>query len=242
MSKPVVYCCLNASLSPSIAALGTLENVRHEAMIQGIGCIMYATSGSGAGFLDASKFAYHFIKNTEATHLMFLCDDAIFPQNAIVKLVTDDKDIVHPIYRKRDGFKSQPAIYLREPDRPHFIEYMKNGTLVQTDFAASHGMLIKRHVIEAMMKHYTNLNWYDHGFEDEVCGLFMPEIQPDKELRMDDWIFSQRARALGFEVWADFSVKLLHRSIDIWLEFGDPDKMNYTETTNTEIASLIHRG
>lgn len=143
------------------------------------------------------------------THLFLAADDVIFPQDAMVRLVNDDKDIVSGIYRKNMVYQLTPANFTATWE--DFAEKFKAGGVHETNWAACHSMTIKRHVIEKMMVDYPQLA-YKQG-EETHYALALPMIE-DGICYQDDWAFSLRARKSGFTIWDDYSCKLKHLCYD----------------------------
>ena len=143
------------------------------------------------------------------THLFVAADDVIFPHDAIVRLVNDDKDIVNGIYRKNTVYQLTPANYSETWDE--FAEKFKTGGLHETKFCAAHSLTIKVSALEKMMADYPELA-YKVGDETQYA-LFMPMIR-DGICHQDDWAFSIRARQSGFTLWDDYSCKLKHFCYD----------------------------
>lgn len=156
------------------------------------------------GFQNYGPVMAHFLESGD-THLFIAADDVIFPPDAIVRLVNNDKDIVSGIYRKNTVYELCPANYTQTWDE--FAEKFKQGGLHETKFASAHSLTIKRHVIEKMMADYPELA-YRQG-DEKHYALFLPMIE-DGICYQDDWSFSLRARRSGFTLWDDFSCRLKH--------------------------------
>ena len=73
-------------------------------------------------------------------------------------------------------------------------------------------MLIKRHVIERMIAHFSHLYFEPKNeklkHENGYC-LFDTEIK-DGEFWGEDYVFSRRVREAGFEIWIDPFVEFDH--------------------------------
>lgn len=160
------------------------------------------------GFQNAGPFMAHLMAAGD-THLFLAADDVIYPPETIIQLVAADKDIVSGIYRKNTIYQLTPASYTRTWEE--FEGKFRQGGLHETQFAASHTMTIKRHVIEKMVADYPELA-YRVG-EETQYALFLPMIM-DGNCFQDDWAFSIRARQSGFKLWDDYSLKLRHYCYD----------------------------
>jgi hypothetical protein len=161
--------------------------------------------GGAPGFQNLGPFIAHLLEFGE-THLFIAADDVLYPEDCIVKLVNDDKDIVCGIYRKNVLFELQPANY-GDGTPETFLARFRAGGLYETEVASCHSLTIKRGVLEKMVADYPELA-YKHN-EQTHYGLFLPTIQ-DGVVYQDDWAFSRRAKQSGFTMWDDFDCKLKH--------------------------------
>ena len=143
---------------------------------------------------------------TDCTHYFTMDADIITLEgleNAIDRLISLDKDIVGGIYvyKRKQGLPVFRPIDLQDayekdgkfpdgykfvvPKEPFQIRWMGNGF-----------KMARRNVVEAIKAKH-------------ICPN-LPMIHMD-EYVSEDWAFDQRARELGFEVWADPTIKLAHR-------------------------------
>jgi hypothetical protein len=213
--KNKVLMVINCSLAPSPDAIIAYFQAQQMALRNDIDVNLSFCQQSLNGFLVGNLYGKIVIEDKSYTHLMFGSDDTKPPENIIVKLVNDDKDIVSGVYRIRNLKESRLAVY-GNPDEP-FDQWLSDGSLVERDFASSHGMLIKREVLEAIVKAHPELEFISENGEI-VSSIFLPYIDPAiKKIYMDDWSICKRATELGFKCWIDCSVKLAHRC-DVWLE------------------------
>lgn len=165
--------------------------------------------GGAPGFQNIGPFIAHVLEFGE-THLFIAADDVLYPQDAIVRLVNADKDIVSGIYRKNVLKEIQPANYgtgLPED----FLARLKSGGLHETQAGSSHSMTVRREVFEKMIADYPELAYEQAG--QTHYALFLPMIHKGVCLQ-DDWAFSLRARRSGFRLWDDFDCKLKHHCAD----------------------------
>lgn len=153
--------------------------------------------------------------NKDHDYLFTLDDDIDPPLDTLISLIKCDKDIVGGFYRLK--VKDNPLTAVRLPrgdDDPTYDVVLKGNMLVPAQYVSTGCMLVKRHVIEAMWHHYTELHYTQNASDEERCALYMPFIHehPDgfREYLSEDWAFCQRALSIGFEVWADGSIKCGH--------------------------------
>lgn len=158
-----------------------------------------------------------FMANPDATHLFFMDSDMVFPDEALRRLLSRDLDIVGGVYFARTE-TPVPHVYnfqrTDEQGRTWYAslagvaaEYLKNhpehhaaataavlpdsdDALTKCDALATGCMLIKRRVFDAIPQ-----PWFENW----------PGSQGG-----EDFNFCGKARAAGFEVWADWSVQCAH--------------------------------
>lgn len=126
------------------------------------------------------------------SHLWFMDDDHAFPPQMLNKLLAHDKPLVTPICLTRvHPFK--PVQYT-ERNEKHQHQYLPiplsradtNG-LVEIQAGGCAGMLIRRDVLEAIEP-----PWFEYAD------------------RSEDIIFCEKAKAAGFDLYADLSLRLGH--------------------------------
>jgi hypothetical protein len=199
-----VRVCLAPRSQPFDEAMDSLNLAILHAQKAGFSVLLEKVRRGCPGFQNAGPTLNHFIRNGD-THLFIAADDVIFPLDAIVRLVEDDKDIVSGIYRKNMVFELSPANYV--DTWQEFEDKYRAGGLYETKFAACHSLTVKRHVIEKMMEDYPELA-YEQG-DEKHYALFIPMIHEGK-CYQDDWAFSIRAQQSGFKLWDDYNCKLKH--------------------------------
>jgi len=144
-------------------------------------------------------------------YFMILDDDISWDPQAIDILIEDDKPIVGGIYT----FKTDNPNYLGKActrffdrqevysDKPFQVRWLNGGFI-----------LVKAETLLTMINAYPELV-VDFPSENNPLGiketwaLWLPAIHERKFLG-EDWAFCQRAREIGFDIWADLRIKLIH--------------------------------
>ena len=194
---------------PFDEAMDSLTVAIHAAIAAGFEVTLDKVRGGCPGFQNMGPFVAHLLE-TEETHLFLAADDVIYPPDAIVRLVNDDKDIVSGIYRKNMLKEIQPANY-GDGTAETFLARLKSGGLHEAQFGSAHSLTVKRGVFEKMIADYPELA-YEQG--DKIhYALFLPMIY-NGSCFQDDWAFSYRARRSGFTLWDDFDCRLKHFCAD----------------------------
>jgi hypothetical protein len=139
------------------------------------------------------------------SHLWFMDDDHAFPPQMLHKLVAHDKPLVTPICLTRvHPFK--PVQYTEKLDGefqylPIPLSKADTDGLVEIQAGGCAGMLIRRDVIEAI-----DQPWFEYAD------------------RSEDIIFCEKAKAAGFDLYADLSLRLGHVTTAVVWPAVDGDK------------------
>ena len=120
----------------------------------------------------------------ECTHLLFVDSDMSFPKDAVVRLLARNKDIVGAHYNRR---KFPPTSTVVNPKDP-------NMGITTCDSVATGFMLIKLDVFKKLSK-----PWF-----------FWELDEKGKTVTGEDYFFCRKAREAGYEIWADFTLEVLH--------------------------------
>ena len=158
----------------------------------------------GFQYFDCPRFIIHESRNLlveealklNATHVLFIDDDMVFPPHAAIQLLEHDVDIVTGLaFRRRAPY--HPCIFTCDGKDIHAIESINKG-LVDIDCCGSAFILIKAEVFKRMPK-----PWYVYG--DKSLGIYV-----DQGGLGEDISFSLKAKQLGFEVKCDTDLIITH--------------------------------
>ena len=150
-------------------------------------------------------------RDIEADYLMFVDSDMMFPPDALMKLIAHKRDIMTGVYFRR-GAPYSPIIY----------DFMPNGRVrnyttipdkpFKVDACGAGFLLISKKVLKAYTKEVAMRQ--PGMFLDGYMGQpfhhisFMTDNGPEQ--LSEDVSFCHRMKALGFEIWADPSIRLGH--------------------------------
>lgn len=144
---------------------------------------------------DGSKFS----------HILFIDDDVLPPNDVIDRLLNHDVDMVSGLYLMR-SFPHQPIAFDWMDSSGHarhfYPEHGQNG-LVEISSGGLGCCLIKREVFEAMIP-------YCEVMEKDNCHNWIRLGEMVSDHWCDDLGFFMRARDLGFQLYLDLSVKCGH--------------------------------
>lgn len=131
------------------------------------------------------------IKNN-CSHILFSDDDMTYPEDALVRLLSHDKDIIGALYSVR---RQPPALV---------IEYKKDSEIVNDEQAKSAEkifeceaigtglMLVKTEVFKKIQSPFFGYEWYSE------VGMVKTST---------DWFFCKKLKEAGIKIWADPLIK-----------------------------------
>jgi len=169
-----------------------------------------------------------FMYNSTADYFMFIDADIEFQAESVLRLIRSGHDVAVAAYPKKaimwdqaedavlKGDKRDPSklssnlvLNFKEQSRAQII----NGFVEVLDGPTGF-MLIKRSVIVAMYKHYTELNCVnDHLNRDSetYCAIFDCMIDPESRRYLsEDYAFCRRWQQMGGKIHADVTTTLGH--------------------------------
>jgi len=211
-----VYISACSRRAPEWGMIICLQKAMQHAASKGITCTMSPRVGESL-ICRARQNSLVAFMDTDCDYLLTVDDDVELPKNAISKLVEDDKDIVGGFYRLRQDDKAVTAV--RIPGKPDFPEIFKKNLLTLAIYVSTGAKLVKRKIIETMIAAYPDLHYTQNRTNKPAWALYQPYIYKDEYLS-EDWAFCQRAKDIGFEVWADGSVRCGHWGL-IKYDFGE---------------------
>lgn len=147
---------------------------------------------------------------SDCTDFLFLDTDVVFDVEDIVRLMglATNKDIVAGVYPKKNKEDELTADLLYSDTGSPIVEPEFN--IYEAIHAPTGFMLIRRHVIQKMMDAYPDL-MYAEKHENLVCYALFDFQLKNQAYYGEDYIFCQRARALGLKVHVDPIIKLGHK-------------------------------
>ena len=159
------------------------------------GCYFFPLSGVRPAAMAYNTCIQAFLDDDSFTHLWFLNHDTVPPIDAMKVLLDADKDLVSGVTptmkEDSDGVVKPVLMVCRHVEGVDFMPITGEG-LVPIDACGTACFMIKRKVLEAIpAPWYEERNW--HG---QIAG---------------DFGFCRKASAKGFEIFAHFDVRCVHR-------------------------------
>jgi hypothetical protein len=161
--------------------------------------------------------------DSECTDLMFIDADINFESDDIFRLMawTSDpkKGIVAGVPRTRSVAKT----YIATMDYDENDELTMNGMgLVRAKRVATAFMMVRRDVFEKLNDAHPEWRYYDERSKRTVPCIF-DFMKTDEGYIGEDYLFCDRAREEGFEVWIDPTIKLGHMGVQEYEGHFGPD-------------------
>jgi hypothetical protein len=159
---------------------------------------------------------------SDADYLVFIDSDINFEPEDILRLMAwaqdSKKGIVAGVPRVRDVNKT----YIADLDHDENGDLTMNAMgLVRATRVATAFMLIQRNVIETMIAAHPEWQYYDKRCDKTVPALFDFKLTEEGYIG-EDFLFCDRARELGFEVWVDPTISLGHMGVQEYTgNFGE---------------------
>lgn len=162
-----------------------------------------------------SRLATEFL-DSNATDLFFLDDDIGWPPEKVIEFINRPEDIIAGAYPLKSETAQFPMIPFSEDGNATM-----RGNHLKMAYSTNGFMRIKRHVIEKLAEisnKFTIGSGYavqDNATQETCIEIFRVGVYEDK-FWGEDFDFSARCRALGFEIWCDTDIDFTHRGGRVW--------------------------
>lgn len=146
---------------------------------------------------------------SDCTHILCVDSDMGWPAQAVPAMIDHDVDLVGGCYPARGE-----NIFLFRPvyKEDNGIVLNEKCTLLKMDYIPAGFLLIRRAVIEGMIKHFPELYFCPKkpdAKNQDGHYLFGIELF-DGEFWGEDFVFCRRARQAGFDIWVDPLIEFDH--------------------------------
>ena len=150
---------------------------------------------------------------SNATDLLFIDSDINFEPEHIFRLMAWGADPKKGIVAAVPRTRSENKVYIANLDYDDNGELTMNGMgLVRGKRVATAFMLIRREVFEKMIEANPEWTYYDKKTDRMIPCLFDFKLTEEGYMG-EDFLFCDRARELGFEVWIDPTITLGHMGV-----------------------------
>jgi glycosyltransferase involved in cell wall biosynthesis len=159
---------------------------------------------------------------SECDYLLFIDSDINFEPDDIIRLMAWGEDPKKGIVAAVPRTRSENKVYIADLDYDENGELTMNGMgLVRGKRVATAFMLVRRDVFEKMVEAHPDWTYYDKKTERMIPCLFDFRLTEEGYMG-EDFLFCDRARELGFEVWIDPTITLGHMGVQEYVgNFGN---------------------
>ena len=135
------------------------------------------------------------VEDMSGDWLWLMGDDHTFAPDILISLIEHDVDVVVPLCLKKDA-PFDPVVYESDEIQDdgntwHRVARLPQHGLHQIHAAGSAGMLIRKHVLDAIEK---------------------PIFTTEKGMQNEDLVFCRKVREAGFKIWCDVDQHMGHIS------------------------------
>jgi len=171
------------------------------------------------------------------TDLLFIDSDINFAPEDVLRLMAwtsePHRDIVAGVPRVRS---TDPVYITRLSQDSNNQITMDSMGLVKAERVATAFMMVKREVFEGLIAAHPDWTYYDVRSERTVPCLFDFKLAEEGYIG-EDFLFCDRARELGYEVWVDPTIKLGHMGVQEYMgDFGKDILYPMVAVNNSKVA------
>ena len=199
----------------------SLARLAQEAPQHGVELSIGSICGCSVVSRARNLLVQDFIESS-ATDLIFIDSDINFEASDVFRLmawaIDPTKNIVAGVPRTR----SVDKVYIADLDYDENNELTMNGMgLVRGKRVATAFMLVQRKVFETLIEANPQWKYWDKRTDRNLFTVF-DFLLTEEGYMGEDFLFCDRARAQGFEVWIDPTIKLGHMGVQEYAgAFGD---------------------
>ena len=158
---------------------------------------------------------------SKCDYLIFIDSDINFEPEDILRLMAWASDPKKGIVAAVPRTRSEDKVYIATLDADGNGDLTMNGMgLVRAQRVATAFMIVRREVFVTMTEAHPEWKYYDKRSDRVVPCLFDFQLAEEGYIG-EDFLFCDRARELGFEVWVDPSITLGHMGVQEYVgNFG----------------------
>lgn len=174
--------------------------------------------------------------DSDCTDLLFIDSDINFEPEHILRLMAWGADPQKGIVAAVPRTRSENKVYIATLDHDENNDLTMNGMgLVRAKRVATAFMLVRREVFETLAREHPEWQ-YDCNRSNRRLTAMFDFMLTDEGYIGEDFLFCDRAREHGFEVWVDPSITLGHMGVQEYTgNFGN-DVLYPMVVPNREVA------
>ena len=215
MALPAYDFKVSLKLAVSLARLAQAAP-QHGIDIQ-IGSVCGCSVVSRARNLLAKDFL-----ESKCTDLIFIDSDINFDSEDVFRLMAWTSEPKKGIVAGVPRVRGEERVYIALLDYDENNELTMNGMgLVRAKRVATAFMMVRRDVFETLVEAHPEWTYYDKKTDRMLPALFDFKLTEEGYMG-EDFLFCDRSREVGFEVWIDPTIKLGHMGVQEYLgDFGN---------------------
>lgn len=159
--------------------------------------------------------------DSACTELLFIDSDINFEPDDILRLMAWGSDAKKGIVAGVPRTRSENKVYIATLDYDENKELTMNGMgLVRAKRVATAFMLVRREVFETLYNEHPEWHYIDDRSDRKLSCMFDFKLTEEGYVG-EDYLFCDRAREHGFEIWVDPSISLGHMGVQEYVgNFG----------------------
>ena len=215
MALPAYDFKVSLKLAVSLARLAQAAP-QHGIDIQ-IGSVCGCSVVSRARNLLAKDFL-----ESNCTDLIFIDSDINFEPEDVLRLMAWTSEPKKGIVAGVPRVRGEERVYITLLDYDENNELTMNGMgLVRAKRVATAFMMVRRDVFETLVEAHPEWTYHDKKTDRMLPALFDFKLTEEGYMG-EDFLFCDRTREVGFEVWVDPTIKLGHMGVQEYLgDFGN---------------------
>lgn len=151
--------------------------------------------------------------DSECTDLLFIDSDINFLPDDVLRLMAWASDPKKGIVAGVPRTRSEECVYIADLDVDAAGQLTMDGMgLVRGKRVATAFMLVQRSVFETLTDAHPEWEYYDKKTDRTLSGVFDFKLTSEGYMG-EDFLFCDRAREHGFEVWIDPTIELGHMGV-----------------------------
>ena len=158
---------------------------------------------------------------SNCTDLIFIDSDINFEPEDVFRLMAWTTDPKKGIVAGVPRVRGEERVYITALEYDDNQELTMNSMgLVRAERVATAFMMVRRDVFETLVEAHPEWTYYDKKSDRMLPAIFDFKLTEEGYMG-EDFLFCDRAREVGFEVWIDPTIKLGHMGVQEFLgDFG----------------------
>jgi hypothetical protein len=159
---------------------------------------------------------------SNCTDLIFIDSDINFEPEDVLRLMAWTSEPKKGIVAGVPRVRGEEKVYISLLDYDENNELTMNGMgLVRAKRVATAFMMVRRDVFETLVEAHPEWTYHDKKTDRMLPALFDFKLTEEGYMG-EDFLFCDRSREVGFEVWVDPTIKLGHMGVQEYLgDFGN---------------------